>query len=158
MKDALNASRFDMLGGGSFADMMERDALSHAQVGISESLRHMDEARRLQPAIQPLHDVNIDHGHMISDVMFDNIFSDMAQHDRIKSSAAQLGQAKDQLQEQIRAQLDRAGGAKAQLAQAQENMEAARLELQSIRAEAFEKVVGGGRVGGGDVQPPAYEG
>lgn len=156
----------DMFGvGGSFADMMERDALSQAQVAISESLRHMDEARRLQPQIHALRDVNIDHGHFMSDIMFDNIFSDMNQHERIKASAGQLATAQTQLQNEIREQLDRAGGAKAQLGQAKENVESARTELQSIRAEAFERLAGGGGygygndtagAGVGDAPPPAY--
>ena len=85
MNQALDASRFDFMGGGTFADMMERDALSQASVGISEALRHMDEARRLQPAITLLREIHIDMGHFVSDVMFDNIFSDMAQHDRTAS-------------------------------------------------------------------------
>jgi hypothetical protein len=93
MNEALDMSRWDMWGGGTFTDMMERDALSRAQVNVSESLRHMDEARRCQPAIPTLQNVNIDNGHMISDVLFDNIFTDMAQHDRIKNSNMQLQKA-----------------------------------------------------------------
>jgi DNA repair exonuclease SbcCD ATPase subunit len=76
VNEALDNSRLDMMGFG-FADMMERDALSQAAVALSEALRHMDEARRQQPAIVHLRTVHIDMGHLVSDVMFDNIFSDM---------------------------------------------------------------------------------
>jgi hypothetical protein len=159
MNEALDMSRFDMMGGGTFADMMERDALSKAAVAISEALRHMDEARRLQPAITHLREVHIDMGHMISDVMFDNIFTDMAQHDRIHASNNQLMEAMAQLKEQIALQTQRAQNAKLALNQGKASMEEARVELQNIRAEAFQRVADGGVTGGstdGVAAPPPY--
>jgi hypothetical protein len=160
MNQALDASRFDIMGGGTFADMMERDALSQASVGISEALRHMDEARRLQPAITHLREIHVDMGHFVSDVMFDNIFSDMAQHDRIKASNNQLLEAMAQLKEQITLQTQRAQNSKLALNQGKSSMEEARKELQNIRAEAFERIAGGGAVNGGSgdnvAAPPPY--
>ncbi|KAI5272094.1 hypothetical protein E4T47_04635 [Aureobasidium subglaciale] len=161
MGDALDMSRWDMWGGGTFTDMMERDALSKAQVGVSESLRHMDEARRCQPGIPPLANINIDNGHMISDVLFDNIFTDMAQHDRIKSSAAQLQQAVQQCRELLEKQKRTYHEAANQSAQAAEATNASRLELQRIRAEAFERLAGHGapppfQQSAFEVPPPAY--
>jgi len=162
MEEAIHSSRLDIIGmGGSFADMMERDALSKAAVAISESLRHMDEARRLQPAITPLRQVDIDMGHMVSDVMFDNIFSDLSQHDRIHDSNNQLLEAVAQLKGQIEAQVKRARGAVEALKGARASMEEARVELQSIRAEAFERLAGGGGSAGagsayGAAPPPSY--
>jgi hypothetical protein len=144
MNDALDMSRWDMWGGGTFTDMMERDALSRAQVGISESLRHMDEARRCQPGIPALSNINIDNGHFISDVLFDNIFSDMAQHDRIKNSAAQLQQALQQCRELLEKQKRTFHEAAIQCTQATEATNASRLELQRIRAEAFVRYAGHG--------------
>jgi DNA repair exonuclease SbcCD ATPase subunit len=159
IEDALQSSRLDMIGmGGSFADMMERDALSKAAVAISESLRHMDEARRQQPAIVHLREVHIDMGHVMSDVMFDNIFSDMNQHERIHGSNKQLMEAVAQLKGEIEKQIQRARGAMEALKMARASMEEARLELQSIRAEAFERLAGGASGGGGGgygaAQPP----
>ena len=160
MEDALQSSRLDMIGmGGSFADMMERDALSKAAVAVSESLRHMDQARHLQPAITHLREVHIDMGHVMSDVMFDNIFSDMSQHDRIHDSNNQLLQAVEQLKGQIQLQIQRAKGAAEALKMARASMEEARVELQNIRAEAFERFAGGvGGDGGGygAAPPPSY--
>jgi hypothetical protein len=161
MEDALQSSRLDMIGmGGSFADMMERDALSKAAVAVSESLRHMDQARHLQPAITHLREVHIDMGHVMSDVMFDNIFSDMGQHDRIHDSNNQLLQAMEQLKGQIQLQIQRAKGSAETLKIARASMEEARVELQNIRAEAFERFSGGagGGVGGGygAAPPPSY--
>lgn len=156
MQEALSMSRYDMMGGGTFADMMERDALSQAAVAISEGLRHMDEARRLQPAITHLREVHVDMGHFVSDVMFDNIFTDMAQHDRIHASNQQLMEAMAQLKQQMSMQVQRAQSAKLALNQARASMEEARVELQNIRAEAFERLAGGGRGVDETAAPPPY--
>ena len=52
MQDALRRSQRDMfLGGGTFTDMMERDALAQAQNWINQTLRHMEEARKVQPQV-----------------------------------------------------------------------------------------------------------
>lgn len=138
MQEALSMSRWDMMGGGTFADMMERDALSKAAVSISEALRQMDEARRYQPAITHLREIHVDMGHFVSDVLFDNIFTDYAQHERIHASNAQLMEAVSQLENEISKQLRRSKEAKLALQQAKGVLEEARVELQSIRAEAFE--------------------
>ncbi|SMY21675.1 unnamed protein product [Zymoseptoria tritici ST99CH_1A5] len=142
MEDALDMSRADMFGGGTFVDMMERDALANAQNHVNMTLRHMEEARRIQPAVEQLNEINIDHGHFFSDVMFDNIFSDMDQHDRIKNSNAQLHNAIGHLKSQLDQQASRQKSADAGVRNAAANLEGTRKELQRIRAQAFEMVNG----------------
>lgn len=135
--------------------MMERDALAKAQNNVHAVIRHMDNAQRLQPAIRPLSDIMIDQGHMFSDVLFDNIFTDMAQHDRIEQSERQMVQAMQQLQRQIGEQRERAAEADRRVQGAAAELEAARGGLQRVRAEAFERLAGGGGNGAGSA-PPAY--
>ncbi|KAI7321000.1 hypothetical protein KC315_g9236 [Hortaea werneckii] len=131
---------------------MERDALSKAQNQVTQALRHMDDARKVQSLIQPLDAINIDQGHFISDVMFDSIFTDMAQNDRIKASEAQVERAVAQLEKtQVPEQQERVRRSKTEVLLAGQRLESARMELQRIRAEAFEKLVG-------DDQPPEYSG
>ncbi|KAK4555730.1 hypothetical protein LTR86_006950 [Recurvomyces mirabilis] len=159
MQEALSMSTYDMWGGGTFVDMMERDALARAQNQVTQASWHMEEARRVQPIIRPLSQVNIDMGHFISDVLFDNIFTDMAQHDRIKSSNAQLQRAFQELQAQLGDQQQRFREAESQTKQASQSLDEARVELQRVRAEAFERLGGrGGEAGftGGDEAPPSY--
>lgn len=158
MAEALDMSRMDMWGGGTFTDMMERDALSRAQVEVTESLRHMDEARRCQPAIPQLSGINIDHGHMISDVFFDNIFSDMAQHDRIKNSNTQLQQAISQCKDLLDKQKRTFQDAVRKSRDADDATANSRLELQRIRAEAFERFACGYSAAGfAALPPPSFE-
>jgi hypothetical protein len=159
MDDALSASNVDRFGGGALWDMMERDALSRGQVKLSECMRAMDDARRSQPAIPMLSEVNIDNGHFISDVLFDNIFTDMAQHDRIRNSTAQVDGALSHLGRIIGEQNGRVQQAQEQHWQASKQLEDARVELQRIRSEAFDRVGGsyeGGYYGEAGAAPPAY--
>lgn len=130
---------------------MEREALSQAQNNVNATLRHMAEARRIQPQIQELSAINIDQGHMLSDVLFDNIFTDMAQHDRIKASERDIAQAVQQLQGQLQEQQGRVGQAERRLKEAKDGLEGDRKELQRIRVEAFE------RLAGGESAPPPYQ-
>ena len=135
---------------------MERGALSRAQNNLTQSLRSMDEARRYQSAIPQLVPVHIDHGHMISDALFDNIFTDMAQHDRIMNSQAQMQTAGQQLTSIRDEQLRRLRDATSQQKQACGQLDEAREELQRIRSEAFERFASQGGSLGSDA-PPAYE-
>lgn len=144
------------LGGGAFTDMMERDALAQSQNNLTTCLRHMDNARRLQPAIRELSDITIDQGHLFSDVLFDNIFSDLAQHDRIKASEAQMRAAGQQLEYQVEEQRGRVRDAEKAVGRAADELEAARQELQRCRAEVFERVGNGGELAGGEAPPPQY--
>ncbi|KXT17658.1 hypothetical protein AC579_9048 [Pseudocercospora musae] len=151
---ALRRSGRDMFGGGTFTDMMERDALANAQNNVHGATRHLNEARRIQPAIKPLSDITIDQGHFFSDVMFDNIFTDMAQHERIQKSEMEMRNAGQQLEAQALEQRNRCAEADKRKGQAGSDLEAARMELQRIRAEAFERVAGSGGLG---EAPPRYQ-
>ena len=144
MNDSLDASDFDRFGGGTLFDAMERSALGKAQNNLTQCLRQMDEARHAQPAIGQLSDVNIDQGHFVSDVLFDNIFTDMAQHDRIEDSNAQVKRAMQQLDSTIGQQQQRVQGAQSQLQHASGHLEDVRRQLQQIRSEAFEQLAGWG--------------
>ncbi|KAF2755279.1 hypothetical protein EJ05DRAFT_479071 [Pseudovirgaria hyperparasitica] len=150
IEDALDASRLDMFGGGMMADMAERDALSKAQSEASQLQSAVDQARRMYPELQPIGPVSIAQGNMMSDVLFDNIFSDMAFHDKIKDSAAQLNNVARTLMQradQVKAEERRQKGELDGLAQ---RLGSARRDLQLARQAIFEKV------GSEQQLPPAY--
>lgn len=156
VEQSLSMSRSDMMNYGNFADMMEHDALSQAFVAISEAQRHMDEAWRLQHAITGQLELPVDMRH-VSDVMFDNNFSPMSQRHPIHALKQQMTEAITQLNIQIEMQLERVDSAKVAIRLARSTLRDARVELQSIRAEAFERLSGGGIGGnnaGGDAPPP----
>ncbi|KAK5700770.1 hypothetical protein LTR97_005287 [Elasticomyces elasticus] len=170
MNDALRTSTADMWGGGTMVDYLERRVTldyrfirpwtDYGQRCFTRAVAHMNEAIRAQPAIHPLSPVNIDQDHFISDVLFDNIFTDMAQHDRIQNSSLQLQQSARELKQQLPGQQQRVGDAGVQLKQASQNLEEARLELQRIRAEAFMRLGSGQTPWQADTNsnqgPPSY--
>ena len=94
----------------------------------------------------------------MGDVLFDNVFSDFAQHDRIKESQSQMQMAMDHLQSIIAEQKQRTQAAQEQQRQASRQLEDARSELQGIRSEAFERFASGGEHAFTNADaPPAYQ-
>lgn len=148
LQQALSASRHDMWGsGGSIADMMERNALQRAEAEMLGARMQVTQAQGFSPLVGDLPAVEIDHGHLLSDVFFDNIFSDLAFHDKIKSSAAKMRQAALRL-DGIAAEAGvRARDLEVELKSKEEELREARVALQKIREKAFETY---------SVAPPAY--
>ncbi|KAL8963434.1 MAG: hypothetical protein Q9193_000304 [Seirophora villosa] len=147
LTEARSHSRMDMFGGGTLTDMMERNALTRAQGATDKVQMLVSQAQRLSPDMQGLGNIEIAHGHVMSDIMFDNIFTDMAQHDRIKDSQAQAQREARNLKDLLARAQQRSGqllqGANAALAR----LEASRKELQQVRQDTFERVA----------RPPAYD-
>ena len=142
MQSALSYSRWDMFGGGAMADIAERNELSRAQSHCTTIYMLVDQAQRLSPAIKPMPQVAIEQGHILSDVVFDNIFTDMAMHDRIKASEASLDRGVSHLLSEIASCQFRVHSLRQTLTDQERNLLNARRELQMIRQRAFEEVAG----------------
>lgn len=144
MEEALSYSRYDMFGGGSMADMMERNALHQAETWIHDARMTHANAQRMSPNVGPLPPVKIAQGNLMSDVFFDNIFTDMAFHDKIKASMQEV----QRCVAAANAESQKAGARAQQLTMQMEEREAeldrARRSLQKARETAFERTLGGG--------------
>ncbi|KAL8675469.1 MAG: hypothetical protein Q9168_000170 [Polycauliona sp. 1 TL-2023] len=117
------------------------DARSHSpkprtlQTRSSKML--VQQAQRLSPGIQGLRDFNISHGHVMSDIVFDNIFSDVAQHDRIKDSQAQAQREPQTLSNAVLRAQERSGQLLEEANAALTRLETSRRELQQIRQDTL---------------------
>lgn len=95
----------------------------------------------------------------MSDVLFDNIFSDLDMRDRVRDSMAGLSRAQQNLVREMQAADQRESSAKGEVNQAKSVLDEKRRELQQIRAAAFERFAGeGGQASAHDFAsaPPAY--
>lgn len=154
MDSALGHSRMDMFGGGAMSDMMERNALSQAERMVQEArLMHTNAGHASPGHVADLPRVNINHGHLFSDVFFDNIFTDMAFHDEIKRGRADVVRCAAALDRQGQRAKERLQGLQQKLVQQEANLETARKALQTAREQAFERVAQGQT--GASVPPPA---
>lgn len=144
LASARDASGMDIWGvGGSFADMAERSSLSSAQNHASQVEMLVSQAKRTQPKVGNIGPMKIAGGHVMSDIIFDNIFSDMAMHDEIKQSQFQVQNAAKKLDAEVQAARQREGGIKTELEGAARRLEEARKKLEGVRRETFNKVAGG---------------
>jgi oligoendopeptidase F len=139
----------DMFGGGSYADMMERSALQHAEGYVAEVRNRVLLAQHFDRNIVSLPQVHIASGSIMTDVFFDNIFTDMDFHDKIKRSKMEVTQAQNALKDQTMKARARLQEAKQALAAREETLKVRRGELQQLRENAFRQVA---EIGA----PPAY--
>lgn len=142
MESALDYSRWDMWGGGAMSDMMERNELSKAQSLCSTVYMLIGQALRLSPEIKAMPRMEIEQGHILGDVIFDNIFSDMAMHDRIKNSRDSLTVGAQHLLTEINSCQARASSLRHALTDQEKELLNSRRELQLVRQRAFEEVAG----------------
>lgn len=144
IEEALDASRLDMFGGGSGADLMERSALHKAEMNVVQAQMMVAQAQRISPEVQDLPAVHIDQGNLFGDILFDNIFSDMEFHDKIKDSRAEVQRCAQVLGVQLTAAKERCHASE-QLSEVQSNsLKNAREELQKVRQVLFKHLADGG--------------
>ncbi|KAI1384975.1 uncharacterized protein F4822DRAFT_379175 [Hypoxylon trugodes] len=141
-EEALDHSRMDMFGvGGSLMDMMERDALQKAEIQVSQTLSLVRQAQRMSPIVRDLPPINVAEGSLISDILFDNIFTDMAFHEKIKDFQLDLQRALDNIRGQLASATSRYQGAEQEMTAHAATLKAAREELQKARERIFERII-----------------
>lgn len=163
IQDAKSSATMGAWGvGGTFTAMAENNALSRCQQHVSQTEMLISQAQRDQPAIRHIGDMKIAQMDFLSNVVFDNIFSDMAMRSRIMDSMRQLTLAQASLQKEIAAQNVRVRDAQAEVNQAKTVLDGKREELQRVRATAFQRLANGEEVSGARppqyaIEPPAYQ-
>ncbi|KAI1086071.1 hypothetical protein F5B19DRAFT_194274 [Rostrohypoxylon terebratum] len=143
MEEALNYSYMDMFGGGTFSDFMERNALDKADKEASQMHLLVRQAQRMSQHVQSLPSVEIASGSLMSDVLFDNIFTDMAFHERIKDSRAGLERAGGCLLNQLDLAKSRQQEAEQEMHAHAAMLKASREELQKARERIFARIADG---------------
>jgi hypothetical protein len=150
MDDSLSASRMDIFGAGSWADMMERDALAVAERNVYDAKMMVMQAQRFSPHVGNFPRVNFVQQSFLGDVVFDNIFSDLAMHDKLKEGAMGFQKVSAWVQEQLKQAQGRRDIAIQDLKQRESELNDARKDLQKFRESVFEMVAN-------DQPPPRYE-
>lgn len=144
MYQAESASRADIWGiGGSFADLAERSALARAQEAVYRVEQMMEQARRLSGEVQPLGPMTIASGDFMTDMLFDNVFSDHAFHMRIKQSSAQVVAASKRLLMEIEKGQQRVAHWQSVADRQGRTLAQARDKLHKIRRGVMDSVAGG---------------
>jgi Skp family chaperone for outer membrane proteins len=90
----------------------------------------------------------------MTNVVFDNIFSDLQLRDRIKQSQAQLKMAQANLVAELQTSKERMTMIQTELNEAKAVLDQKRVELQQIRTVAFERLASEREVAGRGAPPP----
>ncbi|KAI9149463.1 hypothetical protein HJFPF1_11516 [Paramyrothecium foliicola] len=143
MEEALDASRLDMFGGGTMADLMERNALSSSERQITQAQMLVLRAQRISNHVEDFPRFRFVEHSMLGDIVFDNIFSDMEFHDKLKEGRLEVQRLVVWGQEQVKKATDKKNVSAQQLRQREAELESARKDLQKFREGIFEKVASG---------------
>lgn len=143
IEEALSYSRMDMFGGGTLSDFMERNALDKADKEASQMHLLVRQAQRMSQHVQSLPSTGIASGSLVGDVLFDNIFSDMAFHERIKDSRAALERAWGCLLNQLDSAKLRHEEAEKEMSAHAAMLKISREELQKARERIFACIADG---------------
>jgi chromosome segregation ATPase len=156
---AYGMSQYDMFGGGTMAGIQKRNYLERAESAIQQVRMLQQQVKQVAPEIPGLGQLNIAMGSIWSDVVFDNIFTDMQMHDQVKQSIVQVDHAGNRCSEIIRQREEQEKRLQGEVNSAKAKLQQARLELQQAREEAFRRVLGGGQANASvtGVAPPAGE-
>jgi len=133
------------------ADMMERNALVNAQVNASQVEMLVGQAIRASPRVQRIGRLDIARSSMISDVFFDNIYTDVTFINKIKQSGAQVVLGNQRLKAERDSARRRVDAAGAQLVKVSGTLDRCRRELHEFRRATFESYVAQ------NPPPPSYD-
>ena len=142
--EAISYSTDDIWAFGiQMADLYERDYLSQAQVHASNVAVLVAMAQRSQPLVQSIGRMEIAQGNFMSDILFDNVFSEFSFHDKIKASEVELKRAHAKLLTQLKESQERLERAKREFKIAEGRLQGARKQLERVRMETFRRVAAG---------------
>lgn len=138
---AREASGYDCWGvGGIWTEMSENNSLVSCEQHVRQVEMLIMQAQRIQPAVRNIGDMSIAQMNFMTNVVFDNIFSDLELRDRIKQSQAQLKMSQANLTAELQAARERTRAVQAEVNEFKAVLDQKRLELQQIRSAAFERL------------------
>lgn len=140
MGSTLDTSTFDMFTSGGLIDVVERHYLSKCVSAVGVAIAQVEQANRLDKTIQLISIPNIAQENLVSDMIFDNPFSDIHFHHKLERSEEELKQSAAQLTEQAQCASYRVADLKKSIEGVELELKDARADLQRIRQEAFMKV------------------
>lgn len=153
---ARSMSQMDLFSGSAMISMQKRNYLERAESSISQVRMLQHQLSQVAPQLADLGPMNIASGSIWGDVVFDNIFTDMDMHDKIKASEMQIDRAGNRCGNLVMQQERKEGEALRELKEAEMMLKAARVALQRAREAAFRTVAGDPPEQVADEQPPAY--
>ncbi|OAF56374.1 hypothetical protein VC83_06742 [Pseudogymnoascus destructans] len=91
VESARSNAKMDAFGFDStFMDIAEMNALTRVRQNVGQAEMLVSQARTMEPLIGDIGDVVHAQRHFVSEVLFDNVFSDMKKNDEIKRSQASI--------------------------------------------------------------------
>lgn len=136
MDEAHYRSRGDIMGRGVFNELQEHEALDSAAAAI-----RMAQTLTSRAGVEDFPPVRINTGGLMSDIFFDNIFTDLARNEEIKRAEMEVARFKSFIVGRLARAIDAQATAGTALTEAEKELEKARMDLQLERQRVFEQVL-----------------
>jgi hypothetical protein len=155
---ARDAADYDCWGvGGVWTEMSENNSLVSCEGHVRQVEMLILQAQRIQPAVRNIGDMRVAQMNFMTNVVFDNIFSDLQLRDRIKQSQAQLKIAQASLVAELQLSMERSRVLQTEVDEAKAGLDQKRAELQQVRSRAFERLASERELEKRGVPPPYKE-
>jgi ABC-type phosphate transport system auxiliary subunit len=136
--------------------MSENNSLVSCEGHVQRVEMLIKQAQRIQPAVRNIGDMRVAQMNFMTNVVFDNIFSDLQLRDRIKQPQAHLKIAQASLVAELQSSRERSSALQTELDEAKARLDQKRAELQQVRSRAFERLASERELGERGV-PPLYK-
>lgn len=140
MDTARSYSNWDMWGGGTMSSMMKRNELGDAERNYMSARTLVVQAQRTGEGIPDLPPVKIAAGNILGDVIFDNVFSDMDFHAKIKQMQLEMNHCESWIRNVQAHVKGTIGSLDQELGGRARELEDSRVALQATRAAVFERL------------------
>ena len=145
VEEARSNQKMDVYGfDNMFMEMAEHNALARVRQNVAQADMLLKQARSIRPDIGEVGNIVHAQSDFMGEVLFDNVFSDMRKYEAIKKSQASIMSARQELRS-IQAQSEeRMTSMVRETRFAKEDVDEKRLQLQQVRAQAYQRVADGG--------------
>ncbi len=137
--------------------MSENNSLISCERHVHRVEMLIKQAQRIQPAVRNIGDMRIAQMNFMTNVVFENIFSDMQSRDRIKQSETQLKIAQASLAAELKSSRESSLPLQTEFEEAKARLDQKRAELQHVRSRAFERLASERELGERRLPPPIKE-
>ncbi|KZO93830.1 hypothetical protein CALVIDRAFT_566298 [Calocera viscosa TUFC12733] len=123
----------DMFGGGLFSDLFENNALIDAKAYACRGQALVQEAKKKQPLVVDINDVDVAQLDFLVNIVFDNVFTDIMFAQRIQDSLRSVNYGLQRVEKDLNACNQRLAQANSSVRRAVASLTQRRRELEEIR-------------------------
>ncbi|CAI6334869.1 unnamed protein product [Periconia digitata] len=131
---------------GNSTEMMKHTKLDKASSALSQVRMLQEQVRQLNPELAELGPTDVDTASIWEEIIFNNSFTDLEMHSRIKDDETKVSIVKKKCEQCVQMQEEKEKQVLEKIRLADGRLKESRAKLQKVREEAFRKVAEGHQI------------